>query len=91
MAEVFPLVASGQRSSTRQSLFQLLGLLVSLGMATVGGSLVGAILKMRSLAMPPDTLCFEDQIYWEVPEEHHDGFQVVEALSTEEADKATQA
>uniref|UniRef100_A0A8C6YIH5 Rh family B glycoprotein n=1 Tax=Naja naja TaxID=35670 RepID=A0A8C6YIH5_NAJNA len=51
----------------------------------------GAILKMRSLAMPPDTLCFEDQIYWEVPEEHHDGFQVVEALSTEEADKATQA
>ncbi|XP_034282901.1 ammonium transporter Rh type B [Pantherophis guttatus] len=91
MADVFPLVASGQRTPIRQSLFQLLGLLVSLGMAMVGGSLVGAILKMRSLAMPPDALCFEDQIYWEVPEEHHDGFQVVEALSTEEADKTTHA
>lgn len=41
MADVFPLVASGQRTPVRQSLFQLLGLLVSLGMATVGGSLVG--------------------------------------------------
>ncbi|XP_013927299.1 PREDICTED: ammonium transporter Rh type B-A-like isoform X2 [Thamnophis sirtalis] len=66
MADVFPLVAAGHRTPIRQSLFQLLGLLVSLGMATVGGSLVGAILKMRSLAMPPDALCFEDQIYWEV-------------------------
>lgn len=41
MADVFPLVASGQRTSIRQSLFQLLGLLVSLGMALIGGSLVG--------------------------------------------------
>lgn len=41
MADVFPLVASGQRTSIRQSLFQLLGLAVSLGMAVIGGSLVG--------------------------------------------------
>ncbi|XP_070586374.1 ammonium transporter Rh type B isoform X1 [Erythrolamprus reginae] len=91
MADVFPLVASGQRTPLRQSLFQLLGLLVSLAMATVGGSLVGAILKMQCLAMPPDALCFEDQIYWEVPEDHRDCFQVMEALSTEEAEKDTQA
>ncbi|XP_025032882.1 ammonium transporter Rh type B-like, partial [Python bivittatus] len=91
MAEVFPLVASGQRTSVYQSLFQLLGLLVSLGMATIGGSLVGAILRMRCLGSPPDALCFEDQIYWEVPEEHHDNFQGMEVVSTEEADKGTQA
>ncbi|XP_063172882.1 ammonium transporter Rh type B [Candoia aspera] len=91
MAEVFPLVASGQRTSVQQSLFQLLGLLVSLGMATLGGSLVGAILKMTGLGSPPDALCFEDQIYWEVPEEHRNDFQGMEAVSTEEADKGTQA
>ncbi|XP_054848108.1 ammonium transporter Rh type B isoform X2 [Eublepharis macularius] len=89
MTDVFPLVADGRRTAAYQSVCQLIGLCVTLGIAVIGGSLVGFILKMTCLGSPPDTQCFEDQIYWEVPENHHDGFQCLEAAK--ELDRETVA
>ncbi|XP_051055017.1 ammonium transporter Rh type B isoform X2 [Phodopus roborovskii] len=66
---VFPLIAQGQRSATSQAVYQLFGMFVTLVFASVGGSLGGLLLKLPFLDSPPDSQCFEDQIYWEVPGE----------------------
>ncbi|XP_041888723.1 ammonium transporter Rh type A [Corvus kubaryi] len=53
----------------------------TLGIALVGGALTGAILKLPFLGQVSDQNCFDDSVYWEVPEEetapeihssHHD-------------------
>ncbi|XP_003475683.1 ammonium transporter Rh type B [Cavia porcellus] len=75
LEDVFPLIAEGQRSATSQAVYQLFGLFVTLAFAFVGGSLVGLLLRLPSLDSPPDSQCYEDQIYWEVPGEHEDEAQ----------------
>ncbi|NWR74210.1 RHAG protein, partial [Centropus unirufus] len=42
----------------------------SVGIALVGGALTGAILKLPFLGQASDQNCFDDTVYWEVPEEH---------------------
>ncbi|NXG23181.1 RHAG protein, partial [Grallaria varia] len=41
----------------------------TLGIALVGGALTGAILKLPFLGQLPDENCFDDSVFWEVPEE----------------------
>ncbi|XP_007171922.2 ammonium transporter Rh type B isoform X3 [Balaenoptera acutorostrata] len=72
LESVFPLLAKGQRSATSQAMHQLFGLFVTLIFASVGGSLGGLLLRLPFLDSPPDSQCYEDQIYWEVPGEHED-------------------
>ncbi|XP_005411732.1 PREDICTED: ammonium transporter Rh type B isoform X1 [Chinchilla lanigera] len=84
LEDVFPLIAEGQRSTTSQAVHQLFGLFVTLAFAFVGGSLVGLLLKLPILDSPPDSQCYEDQIYWEVPGEHEDETQ--RPLNMEEPD-----
>ncbi|KAB0390297.1 hypothetical protein E2I00_002812 [Balaenoptera physalus] len=66
LESVFPLLAKGQRSATSQAMHQLFGLFVTLIFASVGGSLGGLLLRLPFLDSPPDSQCYEDQIYWEV-------------------------
>ncbi|XP_077647464.1 ammonium transporter Rh type B isoform X1 [Urocitellus parryii] len=66
LESVFPLIAEGQRTAKSQAIYQLFGLLVTLVLAVVGGSLGGLLLRLPCLDAPPDSQCFEDQIYWEV-------------------------
>ncbi|XP_053460511.1 ammonium transporter Rh type B isoform X5 [Nycticebus coucang] len=84
LQDVFPLIAEAQRSATSQAVHQLFGLFVTLMFASVGGSLGGLLLKVPFLDYPSDSQCYEDQIYWEVPEEHEDKAQ--EPLRVEEPD-----
>ncbi|KAM9264337.1 LOW QUALITY PROTEIN: ammonium transporter Rh type B [Morus bassanus] len=63
---VFPLVAEGSRTATDQALCQLYGLPVTLLLAAFGGSLTGAVLKMKGLRSPPDTPYLENTVLWEV-------------------------
>ncbi|XP_032648003.1 ammonium transporter Rh type B [Chelonoidis abingdonii] len=86
MADVFPFIADGSRTATYQGICQLFALLITLGFAVVGGSLVGAALKIRLLGSPPDTQCFDDQIYWEVPEDHQDGY--MRAVNSEDPERS---
>ncbi|XP_032461665.1 ammonium transporter Rh type B isoform X3 [Phocoena sinus] len=72
LESVFPLLAKGQRSATSQAMHQLFGLFVTLIFASVGGSLGGLLLRLPFLDAPPDSQCYEDQVYWEVPGEHED-------------------
>ncbi|XP_069706919.1 ammonium transporter Rh type A [Phaenicophaeus curvirostris] len=41
----------------------------SVGIALAGGALTGAILKLPFLGQASDQNCFDDSVYWEVPEE----------------------
>ncbi|KFR13647.1 Ammonium transporter Rh type A, partial [Opisthocomus hoazin] len=41
----------------------------SVGIALVGGALTGGILKLPFLGQVSDQNCFDDSVYWEVPEE----------------------
>ncbi|KPP77135.1 Rhesus blood group family type B glycoprotein-like [Scleropages formosus] len=69
MEDVFPEIYAGNFSASEQGVRQAISLAVTLGMALVGGVIVGFILKLPIYSGPPDTICFEDAIYWEVPGE----------------------
>ncbi|KFP74138.1 PREDICTED: ammonium transporter Rh type A [Acanthisitta chloris] len=43
----------------------------TLGIALAGGALTGAILKLPFLGQVSDQHCFDDSVYWEVPEEEN--------------------
>ncbi|XP_068954685.1 ammonium transporter Rh type C isoform X1 [Petaurus breviceps papuanus] len=55
-------------SPQKQGQYQAAGIFVSLAMAFVGGAIVGCILKLPFWGQPADENCFEDEVYWEVPE-----------------------
>ncbi|KAG9276607.1 ammonium transporter Rh type B [Astyanax mexicanus] len=72
MEDVFPSIADKSSNAYSQAGMQAVSLGVTLGMALLGGLIVGFILKLPIYGAPPDTQCFEDSIYWEVPgEEEH--------------------
>jgi len=69
MDDVFPLIHSGEQDASKQGVLQAISLAVTLGMALLGGLITGLILKLPIYGAPPDTICFEDGIYWELPGE----------------------
>ncbi|KAJ8269850.1 hypothetical protein GJAV_G00107530 [Gymnothorax javanicus] len=57
------------RKNNGQAPMQAAALASSLGCALVGGAVTGLIMKLPVWGQPPDKNCFDDSIYWEVPEE----------------------
>nr|AEA77167.1 Rhag [Opsanus beta] len=60
-------VALGKKEG--QAYMQAAALASSLGFALVGGAITGLIMKLPFWGQPPDQNCFDDSIYWEVPED----------------------
>ncbi|KAJ8008772.1 hypothetical protein DPEC_G00081890 [Dallia pectoralis] len=60
-------VALGKKDGS--AAMQAAALASSLGFALVGGAITGLVMKLPFLSQPPDQNCFDDSIYWEVPEE----------------------
>uniref|UniRef100_A0A674E7D2 Ammonium transporter Rh type A n=1 Tax=Salmo trutta TaxID=8032 RepID=A0A674E7D2_SALTR len=60
-------VALGKKDGS--AAMQAAALASSLGFALVGGAMTGLIMKLPFWGQPPDQNCFDDSIYWEVPEE----------------------
>ncbi|XP_043543445.1 ammonium transporter Rh type A-like [Chiloscyllium plagiosum] len=56
------------RSGIVQAGYQAAGLGVSLGVALIGGTITGFILCISFWGQPPDQNCFDDDIYWELPD-----------------------
>nr|AOZ65975.1 RhbG [Eptatretus stoutii] len=63
------------RSPAEQGGYQALQVLISLIMAIGGGLITGFFLKHTWWGQPSDVDCFEDSMYWEVPEA--EGFEEV--------------
>ncbi|KAG1933929.1 ammonium transporter Rh type C [Pimephales promelas] len=61
--------AIAKRVPTVQGGYQAAGLCVALCFGIGGGILVGLVLKLPIWGDPADENCFEDEIYWEVPED----------------------
>ncbi|XP_064192804.1 ammonium transporter Rh type C-like [Anguilla rostrata] len=57
------------RTPRIQGGYQAAGLCVAIAFGVVGGILVGMILKLPIWGDPADENCFNDEIYWEVPED----------------------
>ncbi|XP_037393803.1 ammonium transporter Rh type A [Pygocentrus nattereri] len=51
---------------------QAAALASSLGFALVGGAITGLIMKLPFWGQPADQNCFDDSIYWEVPEDEEE-------------------
>ncbi|KAF7690403.1 ammonium transporter Rh type A [Silurus meridionalis] len=60
--------ALGRKSGISPGI-QAAALASSLGFALVGGAITGLLLKLPFWGQPPDQNCFDDSLYWEVPEE----------------------
>ncbi|XP_067840575.1 ammonium transporter Rh type A-like [Heptranchias perlo] len=62
------------RTAIEQAGYQAAGLGVTLAVALIGGIITGFILRIPFWGQPSDQNCFDDQIYWEVPdgENEHD-------------------
>jgi len=63
-------VALGKKDG--KAAMQAAALASSLGFALIGGVITGFIMKLPFWAQPPDQNCFDDSIYWEVPEEEEE-------------------
>uniref|UniRef100_A0A8C4EXU0 Ammonium transporter Rh type A n=1 Tax=Dicentrarchus labrax TaxID=13489 RepID=A0A8C4EXU0_DICLA len=61
-------VALGKKEGGNAAM-QAAALASSIGFALVGGVVTGFIMKLPFWGQPPDKNCFDDSIYWEVPEE----------------------
>uniref|UniRef100_A0AAQ4S9H6 Ammonium transporter Rh type A n=1 Tax=Gasterosteus aculeatus aculeatus TaxID=481459 RepID=A0AAQ4S9H6_GASAC len=57
---------------TGDAAMQAAALASSLGFALVGGAITGFIMKLPFWGQPPDQNCYDDSIYWEVPEEEEE-------------------
>ncbi|KAL0967183.1 hypothetical protein UPYG_G00248820 [Umbra pygmaea] len=60
-------VALGKKDGS--AAMQAAALASSLGFALVGGAITGLIMKLPFWGQPPDQNCFDDSVFWEVPEE----------------------
>ncbi|OXB70098.1 UNVERIFIED_CONTAM: hypothetical protein H355_010940 [Colinus virginianus] len=73
LQRVFPLVADGSRTPSEQAQWQLCGLLITLLLAALGGSLTGALLRVKVLRSPPEKNEQDSKVLREVDEDGCDG------------------
>ncbi|XP_068586918.1 ammonium transporter Rh type C [Cebidichthys violaceus] len=57
------------RSVLTQGGFQAAGTCVAIAFGLVGGAIVGLILRFPIWGDPADDNCYDDEVYWEVPED----------------------
>ncbi|NP_001076198.1 ammonium transporter Rh type C [Oryctolagus cuniculus] len=66
---VYPFGFHNEKDEKVQGRFQAFGLLLTLAIAMVGGTIMGLILKLPFWGQAMDEDCFDDSIYWEMHEE----------------------
>ncbi|XP_078386122.1 ammonium transporter Rh type C-like 2 [Cetorhinus maximus] len=69
------------RTPSIQGGFQAAALCVTLVLSIAGGTIVGFILKLPIWGDPSDENCYEDQVYWEVPDEEESALYSVQYVN----------
>lgn len=57
------------RGAGKQGGYQAAGTCVAIAFGLVGGAIVGCLLKIPIWGDPADDNCYDDEVYWEVPED----------------------
>ncbi|XP_036388561.1 ammonium transporter Rh type A-like [Megalops cyprinoides] len=71
LRELIPGLEPGLGRSVReQALYQVAATFAAIGVAAVGGVLTGLVLKLPFLAPPSDEMCFDDELFFEVPSDY---------------------
>uniref|UniRef100_A0A8C7H7X5 Rh family B glycoprotein n=1 Tax=Oncorhynchus kisutch TaxID=8019 RepID=A0A8C7H7X5_ONCKI len=83
---LLPLLRNRQTPS-KCGVRQAISLAVTLGIALLGGLITGFILKLPIYGAPPDTICFEDGIYWELPGEEGSQEELTAVRTPDETEK----
>lgn len=73
------------RTAHEQALFQVAAVFSTIGASALGGILTGFVLKMPYLASPSDDLCFDDQLFFEVPPDYDSPLKINNAIATEDS------
>ncbi|KAK0155092.1 Solute carrier family 12 member 5 [Merluccius polli] len=58
------------RTAWEQAVYQVAALLFTIVVSAIGGIITGLVLKLPYLGSPPDELCFDDDLFFEVPHNH---------------------
>ncbi|KAG7481732.1 ammonium transporter Rh type C 2 [Solea senegalensis] len=66
------------RTVGTQGGYQAAGTCVSIAFGIVGGACVGLVLRLPIWGDPADDNCFDDEVYWEVPEEEESIHPILE-------------
>jgi len=73
MKSDFYLIQPGDnRTAGSQAMYQLATLGVTLGIALIGGSLTGLLLRVPFFGKVPEEHLFDDFRHWEIPEDEED-------------------
>ncbi|XP_061548635.1 LOW QUALITY PROTEIN: rh50-like protein [Phycodurus eques] len=78
---LIPGLQPGLGRTTRE---QAAAIFSTIAVAAIGGMLTGVVLKMPYLASPSDDLCFDDQLYFDVPLDSYLALKLNEATDKEE-------
>lgn len=73
------------RTAREQALYQVAALFSTIGVSGLGGIITGFVLKMPHLAPPPDELCFDDQLFFEVPHDYDSPLKLSDRIATEDS------
>lgn len=73
------------RTAREQALFQVAAVFSTIGASALGGIVTGFVLKMPYLASPSDDLCFDDELFFEVPPDYDSPLKVNNAIATEDS------
>ncbi|KAM3618662.1 uncharacterized protein V6R79_023206 [Siganus canaliculatus] len=72
------------RTAREQALFQIAAVFSTRGVSTVGGILTGFVLKMPCLESPLDDLCFDDELFFDVPHDYDSLSKLNNTITTED-------
>lgn len=73
------------RSAKEQALFQVAAVFSTIGASALGGVLTGFVLKLPYFASPSDDLCFDDQLFFEVPPDYDSPLKLSDISTTEDS------
>lgn len=73
------------RSAKEQALFQVAAVFSTIGASALGGVLTGFVLKLPYFASPSDELCFDDQLFFEVPPDYDSPLKLSDTSTTEDS------
>ncbi|XP_066503212.1 rh family, C glycoprotein a [Hoplias malabaricus] len=68
LTSIFELVGTTRTAGT-QGGYQAAGIAVALAFGIIGGAIVGVILRLPIWGDAADDNCFDDEVYWELPED----------------------